>query len=574
MERAVQRRKPLASRLDSALARIVNSALHGYDPYSTVRLAVSLLLLNRVLNGLKRAWMFRSRGLQGLIQWAVALVAPLAKRLPFVIKQLQGEMAKLRADLQKDISKDLTEPLAQLPEGGQSEGSLLELMRRRQQLDTQYWMPGKMTGAIYHGDLKYMDFVGQVYGMFAFTNPLHMKLHPATRQMESEVISMVLRLYKAGGGACGAFTTGGTESILMACKAYREWGREKKGITRPNMICCTTAHAAFDKAAQFFGIELRKAGFADDEQEIDLTEVGRLVDRNTVALVGSAPQYPTGSVDNIPGLSEIAEAWGIGLHVDCCLGGFLLPFMEAEGLRLPHAYDFRVPGVTSISCDPHKYGFAPKGASILMFRSAELRHSMYSYATEWSGGIYATPTILGSRPGGVVAATWAAMMRHGEAGYRETTREIVTATRAIGEAIRGMEGLKLVGRTDVCVVAFAGTDGVNCYSLADALKEVGGWELGTLQKPAAVHLALTLPSSRNADAFIADLREAMAMLKSDPARWSGGTAGLYGTASKMPSAFIEETVKVFLDTMSECTDGAAARADEREPASVLDRASA
>ena len=181
---------------------------------------------------------------------------------------------------------------------------------------------------------------------------------------------------------------------------------------------------------------------------------------------------------------------------------------------------------------------------------------MYSYATQWSGGIYATPTILGSRPGGVVAATWAAMMMHGESGYIETTRAIVGATRRIGEAIRSIDGLKLLGRPEVCVVAFAGEDGVNVYSLADALKQTGGWELATLQKPASVHLALTLPSSKNAEAFVSDLKAAVALVKSEPEKWSGGTAGLYGTLSKLPPAFLEESAKVFLDTMSHCCTAA------------------
>lgn len=541
--------------LEPALRAIVNGALG--DAYSTIKLACTLAMLSRVLKLLRTMWMYRAGGFSALRRYLIAQVAPLLKCVPMVREQLNGEMQKLKADLEQDIQRDLTAPCTKLPKAGQAQHALLELMKTRQGIDTQYWQPGKMTGAIYHGDLAYMAWVGEIYGMFAFTNPLHMKLHPATRQMESEVISMVLGLYNAGSGGCGAFTTGGTESILMAMKSYRDWGRRVKGVASPNIVCCTTAHAAFDKAGEYFGIEIRKAGFANDEHEIDLQQVRRLIDANTVALVGSACQYPTGSVDDIPGLSEIAISHNLGLHVDCCLGGFLVPFMEKAGFQTKHLFDFRVPGVTTISCDPHKYGFAPKGASVLMFRSAELRHNMYSFATQWSGGIYATPTILGSRPGGVVAATWAAMMKHGEAGYIETTRQIVGATREIGEAVAKLPGLKVVGRPEVCVVAFAGAEGhgVNCYSLCDALKQTGEWELATLQHPPAVHLALTLPSSRNAKAFVSDLKAALELLRSDPAKWSGGTAGLYGTLSKLPSAFIEESAKVFLDTMTvACAD--------------------
>ena len=229
-----------------------------------------------------------------------------------------------------------------------------------------------------------------------------------------------------------------------------------------------------------------------------------------------------------------------------CLGGFLLPFMRKAGFEVPYEYDFRVPGVTSISCDPHKYGFAPKGSSVIMFRTPELRHHMYSFVTEWTGGIYATPTILGSRPGGVVAATWAAMIHHGEDGYVRSTKQIVGAARKIGAAIQAMDGIELVGRPDVCVVAWRGRadSGINCYSLCDALKDIRGWDLATLQRPASVHLALTLPTSENADVFVADLQRAVQRVRDDPAKYSGGTAGIYGTASKMPASFVEESAKV------------------------------
>ena len=175
---------------------------------------------------------------------------------------------------------------------------------------------------------------------------------------------------------------------------------------------------------------LRHAGTkAGSSHEVDLTQVSRLIDSNTICLVGSAPQFAHGTVDDIDGLSHLALEHRCGLHVDCCLGGFLLPFMGRAGYPLARRCDFRVPGVTTISCDPHKYGFAPKGCSVAMFRSAELRHHMYCFVTDWTGGIYATPTMLGSRPGGIVAATWAAMMTHGVDGYVETTRRIVGAEK-------------------------------------------------------------------------------------------------------------------------------------------------
>lgn len=548
--------------VDGALASLCNGAFAGKDPYAVVKRLVWAYVVLRLV----QQWHLMTG--EGVRRAVAEVVVRLLKRLPFVQSKLRKEADKVRASIQPTLIKDLTEPRKHLPAEGRPEEQLMELMERRLELDTKGWHGGQVTGAIYHGEKAYTEFVGRVYGMFAFCNPLHAALHPATRQMDAEVVQMVVNLYRGGEGCCGAFTTGGTESILMAVKAYRDWARATRGVTRPNIVVCTTAHAAFDKAGQYFGVQVRKARPTPDTLEIDLAHVRRLMDANTVALVGSAPQYPYGTVDDIEELGRLAAKTGVGLHVDCCLGGFLLPFMEEAGYPLPKRCDFRVGGVTTISCDPHKYGFAPKGGSVLMFRSAELRHHMYTYVTDWTGGIYATPTILGSRPGGVVAATWAAMMRHGRAQYVETTRTIVAATRAMEAGVRSIAGLEVLGRADVCVVAFgaAAGSGLNCYSVSDCMKEQFGWELATLQSPPGVHLATTLPSARNADKFVADLRAAVAAVRADGSgKYANGTAGLYGTVAALPAGFVEESVKVFLDVMSSTDDGQAAEAAEAVP---------
>ena len=539
-------------RVESPLRLIINRSFEGKEPYDVVkRLVVAYLaaaLGQRVRSILAG---------EGLRAYLLGLVMPYIKRLPFVRAKLLKETEKLRKSLRPTMLKDLTEPCRELPAEGRPRAELLRLMERRHGLDCKYWHDGKVTGSIYHGDTDYMEWIGSIYGKFAYTNPLHAMIHPATRQMDAEVIQMVVNLYNGDAGCCGAFTTGGTESILMCCKSYRDWGRATKGVTQPNIVVCVTAHAAFDKAGQYFGIQVRKARATAGAQEVDLAHVRRLIDANTVALVGSAPQFAHGTVDDIDGLSHLALEHGCGLHVDCCLGGFLLPFMGRAGYPLARRCDFRVPGVTTISCDPHKYGFAPKGCSVAMFRSAELRHHMYCFVTDWTGGIYATPTMLGSRPGGVVAATWAAMMTHGVDGYVETTRRIVGAVRAIEAGIRTIDGLEVVGRADVCVVAFGAApgSGLNPYSVGDAMKALHGWDLATLQSPAAVHLAATLPSAANAAAFVDDLRAAVAAVRADTTgKYSDGTAGVYGMAASLPSAFIQDSVKVFLDTMASADD--------------------
>mmetsp|Transcript_61992 Transcript_61992/g.103050 ORF Transcript_61992/g.103050 Transcript_61992/m.103050 type:complete len:592 (+) Transcript_61992:2-1777(+) len=543
-----------ARHLDQMLHTFVVTRLPGLDSYDSLKLAAAVFSAGACARSVYRV-MCR----EGLRAWAVATIVPWAKRLPVVQRELQKASEGVRKDLSATLLKDLTDPRMSLPYAGMDDCELLSLMEQRKALDTKYWQDGKITGAVYSGEQKHMTLVGKVYGMFAFNNPLHASLHPATRQMDAEVVQMVLNMYNADAKCCGAFTTGGTESILLAMKSYRDFARLSRGVTEPNIVVCVTAHAAFDKAGQYFGILVKKA-CATQDHAIDMRHLRSLIDSNTIAIAGSAPQYPTGTIDPIEEMGRLAISRGIGLHVDCCLGGFLLPFMEKAGFTLPHLFDFRVPGVTTISCDPHKYGFSPKGSSILMFKDPELRHCMYSMVTDWTGGIYATPTMLGSRPGGVVAATWASMMRLGEQGYIETTRQVVQATKAIGQAIQQMDGLVLAGRPDACVVAFATTpeSGLNCYSIADCLKEEGGWELATLQNPPAVHLALTLPTSKNAPRFIDDLRTAVSTVRSDTSgKFRGGTAGLYGMAASVPAAFIAESAKVYLDMMLVAASGSA-----------------
>lgn len=359
-----------ASDLDERLRAVVNNVLAGRDAYGVLKLVVRTLLIRRLLTALQKAHYG-----EGVVKWLLSFLLPYVKRLPFVRAKLRAETEKVRKSIEPTLHKELTEPTHQLPPAAKSESDILALMEKRRELDTNHWVDGRVTGSIYHGEQRYMDFVGQVYGMFAFTNPLHASIHPATRQMESEVIQMVINLYNGDTRCCGAFTTGGTESILMACKAYRDRARAERGVSEPNIVCCVTAHAAFDKACQYFGIQMRHARTTESMQ-VDLWHVRRLVDSNTIALVGSSPQFAHGTIDPIEDLAQIATARGIGLHVDCCLGGFLIPFVERAGFALPHTVDFRVKGVTSISCDPHKYGFAPKGASIVMFSTHELRHHM------------------------------------------------------------------------------------------------------------------------------------------------------------------------------------------------------
>lgn len=532
--------------VEKPVQAIVNAAFRGKDAYHVFRTTVLAAVLLRLWRHLRRVMAH-----EGLKAYFMSLVAPHLKKLPYVQNKLKKEMDKTMTKMRNTFRKEVTDPRTSLPVDGIPEKQILELIQHRKELDTKEWTKGMTTGCVYHGGQDHYDFVGQIFASWGFANPLHPTTFPSLRQMDSEVVQMVINMYHGDSECCGAFTTGGTESILMAMKAYRDWGKAEKGITDPNIVICNTAHAAFDKAGKYFNIFVKHAR-TNSEMEIDLGHLRSLIDSNTVAIVGSACQFSHGTVDPIQEMAKIAMKRRVGLHVDCCLGGFLVPFMEKAGFQLP-PFDFRVKGVTSISCDPHKYGFAPKGSSVVMFSNRHLRHYMYCFLTEWSGGIYATATMTGSRAGGPVAATWASMCKFGEKGYIETTKQIVGATKKIAAGIAEIEGLRVVGRPDVCVVAFTCTEGsgMNCYAVGDCMHQDFHWELQSCQNPACVHLALTLPTSRNADKFVADLRQAVEAVRSDKDGKFASTAGMYGTAASLPAAFFEDGAAAYLDAMCE-----------------------
>lgn len=238
-----------------------------------------------------------------------------------------------------------------------------------------------------------------------------------TQKLEAEIITMVKNLLHGDSETCGVSTSGGTESIMMAMLAYRNWAREEKGIFRPNIVTQHTRHAAFTKACMLFDIEERVVPYNSNSQgRVDLNTTRKYIDSNTICLVGSAYAFPHGQFDDIEGLSKLARNNNIGLHTDSCLGGFILAFVEKAGYDIPE-FDFRVPGVTSMSVDTHKYGFGPKGLSLCMFRPKKLRTFIHYKTRHWIGGIFTSPTFWGSRPGPMIAGTWATMMKLGKNGY-------------------------------------------------------------------------------------------------------------------------------------------------------------
>jgi sphinganine-1-phosphate aldolase len=296
--------------------------------------------------------------------------------------------------------------------------------------------------------------------------------------------------------------------------------------------------------------------------KVHLPSVSRLINPNTILLVGSAPNFPHGIIDDISALSRIASRKKLPLHVDCCLGSFLVPLLVKAGFE-SEPFDFRLKGVTSISCDTHKYGFAPKGNSTVLYRSDDLRKYQYFVSADWSGGVYASPSIAGSRPGALIAGCWASLVKQGESGYVEACHKIVGATKKIESAIREdpalATNLKVVGRPLVSVVAFL-SNSLDIYDIADGMSDKG-WHLNALQNPPAIHVAVTLPIVAAVDKLIADLVDVVEDVREKERRRvvegkgkkgtvKGDAAALYGVAGSLPNkSVVVDLAKGFLDTL-------------------------
>ena len=398
-----------------------------------------------------------------------------------------------------------------LPETGRPREEVLAQLETMAKEEDAFWETGKCSGTMYCGDHDHYDYLNRAFALFSHVNALQRDMCPSATNFEGEIIAMALDLFHAdaveGSTPGGLVTTGGTGSILHAILAYREHAAQQRGVTRPNVIKPETAHPAFDKACHLFGVECRVAPVDPVTTQVDLGWVADHVDDQTVAVIGSACNYGYGTIDPIASLGELAAARGVGLHVDGCLGGFILPFGEELGYDIA-PFDFRVPGVTSISADTHKYGYALKGTSTLLFRDRAVRDAQYFFLTDWSGGKYCSPGIEGSRSGGLLAATWAAMIHLGRAGYRRYAKAIFETAAAMQDAVRSHPELRIIGQPTF-LFSFT-SDAFDVYHVNDFMR-LRGWRFNGQQYPNALHMAVTRPQTQAglADAFATDLSEAV-----------------------------------------------------------------
>ncbi len=463
-----------------------------------------------------------------------------AQHVPGIKRRIEDTFDSLLAPATEHLRPygDL-EIYRKLPNRGVARSNVLELIRAVAERERPRWISGQASGAVYHGGSEHTEFLNQVYALTAHVNPLHTDLWPSASKFEAEIVAMTADML--GGSSdpalpeaervTGTVTSGGTESIILAMKAYRDAARKRRAHGRAQIVAPESAHAAFDKAAQLLDMELVKVPVGSDYRA-DVPSLKRALTPRTVVLVGSAPCFPHGVIDPIAELASLAREQGLGLHVDACLGGFVLPWARRLGYRVPN-FDFRVQGVTSISVDTHKYGFASKGSSVILYRGSELSRCQYFVTTDWPGGLYFSPTLAGSRPGGLSAACWASLVTLGEEGYLEATRQILDAAATIRDGIERIPELKVLGEP-LWVIAFASPT-LDVYRVLDEMAK-RGYSLNGLQHPPSVHVCVTLRHAQPgvAASFVHDLREAVAAVRETPAT-KEGMAPIYGMAGSFPA---------------------------------------
>ena len=438
-----------------------------------------------------------------------------------------------------------------LPEVGTPRAEVLDVLRSMASEEDRSWESGRCSGTMYCGDHDHYDFLNEAFALFSHVNVLQRDMCPSATRFEAEIIAMTLDLLHAeavtGSEPVGLVSSGGTGSICHAMLAYRDHAAASGRTGRPNVIKPETGHPAFDKACHLFGIELRVAPVDPVTTQVDTAWVAANVDDGTIALIGSACNYGYGTVDPIEALSDIALERGIGLHVDGCLGGWILPFGQELGYDVP-LFDFRVPGVTSISADTHKYGYALKGTSVLSFRDKSLRNAQYFFNTGWSGGKYCSPGMDGSRSGGLLAATWASMVQLGREGYRGYAEQIFATSATMQAAVRSHPELRILGNPTF-LFSFT-SDQFDIYLVNDRMRELG-WRFNGQQYPNALHMAVTRPQTKPgvAEAFAADLSDAVAyaLAHADEAPRSGAVYG--GVAGGMTDEADEFIQMVMADMM-------------------------
>lgn len=472
------------------------------------------------------------------------------RKLPFigpkVNQQIEKDLNPMLDSIAEDIAKqrDLNTPYATLNHDPIDQETLLaELDKLKDKFDENSLY--KVSGSVYcaQDNEELNALMNAIADKSRYTNPLHPDVWPKLQQMAAQVVNSCFDMFKAPEPqkGFGYITPGGTFSLIEACKTYyNKFYEQKTGIERltafafnrvPEIIVPDTAHAGFEKGANLLGAKLIKVPVDPVTRRADIKAMEKQITHNTIMIAGSAPSYPTGTMDDIEALGQLAIKYNVGLHVDACLGGFVVPFMQ----KTPYKFGFDVPGVSSISVDTHKEGGADKGSSVILYKSREeLGQYQMSTHMDWSGGLYATPGLGGSASGYAIASAWAMMHHKALTGYQKDARDIHKIVQDIKSTVDKMRDLSIMGQPDANVIAFTSKT-INPHIVADRMHEKG-WVLNVL--PDGFHFCVTgvhINHRRFAQEFMGDLKESVTYVARNKALKPKGNGAIYGATKALPA---------------------------------------
>ena len=462
-------------------------------------------------------------------------------KLPGPKKQLSEAKMKIDAEFKKMFSKKFKK--IEFYDNKQDYTKILSKMEQNFSGDNTKIQSGKLTGSVYclNDQIKYI--AGEATKMFLYSNLLHPDIYSYTRYIESELIKIGIQLFNGKKDACGITTNGGTMSIINAIYSYVNRGR-KLGIKNPEIIISITAHCAFEKACEIFGVKCIKIPLDKKTYQINLSLVEKNISKNTICLVGSFPNFPHCISDDIEKLSKLGIKYNIPVHCDCCLGGFLVAFHERAGINDIPLFDFRLPGVTSISADLHKYGLCPKGISLLLFSKHEYRRNLFFIYPHWPGSTYITPSFEGSRTGALIAASFAILTSMGKEFYSNNALEIYNAVKKVKEFIKkNCDLIEVIGNPFICGVSFTGKYIPNFY---DMITEKG-FAVNYLNSPEGIGFIFTSANVKNADNYMKTLKEINDKLKIEQPQKCSEVAKLYGLSYNLPIGIATGAIESYPD---------------------------
>ena len=528
----------------------------------------SAIFLKACVFSLTTVWMFRSVTKVSDATLNTGIVQTILtglKKIPGVSGLVKKEKEKIYKQLQDQVYKGRYDgcsvnKFTALPAKAFTHEECMKTIDKIEAKDQKYaYKDTKLSGAVYFKSKEHADFQTKVYSRFIATNVIHADSYPSVARMDAELISMTASLVQDPEGIvkpCGSVTSGGSESILCAMKASRDWWLDNKGYgllrnlvetlpwrkssNMPEIIMADSAHAAYVKAAEYYNMKMVVVR-CDESTGYRLTaeQVAKKITKNTAVIIASAPTYPHGVVDDIVGIGKLAAPRGIAVHVDACLGGYVLPFAKEAGYDRP-GFHFGMEGVTSMSIDTHKYGLAHKGTSVVLYRHKEIRKFQFTRVTDWTGGLYISPTMAGSRSGAVIAAAWASLLTTGRDGFVAQCKHLLGLADRLVKGIETIDEIKVLGKPDSTVIAWGAKNpkALDIYKVNDAMSK-RGWHLASLQRPAGLHMNLApAHTMETMDQLVSDLKECIQEVLKGPKDGEEGMAPIYGMAESLPDRHI------------------------------------